>query len=84
MQKNELFGHLCFVFIVLLVGLSWFTYTLWAEYREYRQTNEEWLDQVESRINKLQETAWYTQNVCEQYLADEQLLMDYGNDQSTQ
>lgn len=84
MNKNELFGHLCVVLIIILVALSWFTYSLWIDYQEYKAENEEWLNKTEERINKLQDTARYTANVCEQFLADEQLLMDYGNDRSTQ
>jgi hypothetical protein len=83
MNKNELFGHICVVLIVILVALGWSTYSLWTDYREYKAVNTEWLDKTEERINKLQDTAWYMTNVCEQYLAEEQLLMDYGNDYST-
>ena len=42
------------------------------------------VDRCEVKIEELKAIALETKNTCEQYLQDESLLMDYGNDQSSQ
>ena len=67
-----------FVLAVLLVH-SYITVT---ELKTELDETKSWINDTEKRVGELKAISLETQNICAQYLQDQMLLMDYGNDQS--
>lgn len=70
---------------ILIIVLFFLVIDSWVriyELKEELSFASTWLVYTDERIAELRERAWETQNACEQYMQEDSLLMDYGNDQS--